>query len=96
MTIYAFVTPYDITIWGSVLFGVSIAILVLVIVGIIVRCKILTLIICFIGVTLGLIYVAYDTQLIIGGRKYELSEEDYVVAAVMLYADFVMIFLYLL
>ena len=96
MTIYAFVTPYDITIWGSVLFGVSIAFLVLVIVGIIVRCKILTLIICFIGVTLGLIYVAYDTQLIIGGRKYELSEEDYVVAAVMLYADFVMIFLYLL
>ena len=96
MTIYAFVTPYDITIWGSVLFGVSIAFLVLVIVGIIVRCKILTLIICFIGVTLGLIYVAYDTQLIIGGRKYELNEEDYVVAAVMLYADFVMIFLYLL
>ena len=61
MTIYAFVTPYDITIWGSVLFGVSIAFLVLVIVGIIVRCKVLTLIICFIGVTLGLIYVAYDT-----------------------------------
>ena len=40
--------------------------------------------------------MAYDTQMIVGGRKYEYSEEDYVAAAVQLYLDVVYIFLFLL
>ena len=41
-------------------------------------------------------FLAYDTQLIMGGRKYEYSEEDYVAAVTQLYVDIVMIFIYLL
>ena len=41
-------------------------------------------------------FLAYDTQMIVGGRKYEYSEEDYAAAAVQLYLDVVYIFLFLL
>ena len=61
MSIYAYITPYDITVWGSVLFGFSIAFLIFGIIVIFAKVKILTLIFCLIGVFLGLVYVAYDT-----------------------------------
>ena len=41
-------------------------------------------------------FLAYDTQMIVGGKKYEYSEEDYISAAVQLYLDVVYIFLFLL
>ena len=96
MTIYGFFTQFDITVFWSVLFGASIALLVLCIILIFVSCKPLFIFVCILGITLGLIYVAYDTQLIIGGRKYELSEDDYIPAAMMLFVDFMTIFLYAL
>ena len=96
MTLYAFLTPTDITIWGSVLFGVSIAFLLFAIVVIFIYNKVVHMIFCLVGVILGLIYVAYDTQLIIGQKKYRLTSKDYVVGAMMLYCDFVMIFVYVL
>ena len=96
MTVYGFVTDFDITVFWSVLFGASIALLVLCIILIFVSCKPLFIFVCFLGVTLGLVYVAYDTQLIIGGRKYEISTDDYIPAAMMLFVDFMTIFLYAL
>lgn len=38
----------------------------------------------------------FDTQAIIGGRRIELSPEEYVLAAVQLYVDIIEIFLNLL
>lgn len=40
-------------------------------------------------------FLAYDTQLVIGGRKrkYELSPEEYINGALQLYMDVVNIFL---
>ncbi|VDL89582.1 unnamed protein product [Schistocephalus solidus] len=42
------------------------------------------------------IYLAYDTQMVIGGRRYELSPEDYIFGALQLYVDVVQLFLSLL
>ncbi|KAL7065431.1 hypothetical protein AAHC03_05673 [Spirometra sp. Aus1] len=39
------------------------------------------------------IYLAYDTQMVIGGRRYELSPEDYIFGALQLYVDVVQLFL---
>lgn len=39
------------------------------------------------------IYLAFDTQMIIGGGKYELSPEDYIYGAMQLYVDIVNLFL---
>ena len=49
-----------------------------------------------IGATICTIFLAIDTQMILGGKKYEYSEEDYVFAALNLYLDIINIFLYLL
>ena len=42
------------------------------------------------------LYIIYDTQLIAGGRKHELSLDDYVIGALILYIDIIMLFLELL
>ena len=41
-------------------------------------------------------YLAIDTQMICGGRRYEISPEDYIAGALMLYMDIIQIFLYIL
>ncbi|KAF6772375.1 hypothetical protein AHF37_07683 [Paragonimus kellicotti] len=40
--------------------------------------------------------LVYDTQRVIGGRKYDLDEEEYIFGAMQLYVDVVMIFVALL
>ena len=41
-------------------------------------------------------FLVYDTQMIVGGRNYELSYDDYVLGAMVLYIDIIMIFYYIL
>lgn len=44
------------------------------------------------------VYIVWDTQMIVGGKhkKYQLSLDDYVIAAMILYSDIITIFLYIL
>jgi FtsH-binding integral membrane protein len=42
------------------------------------------------------IYILIDTQLIVGGGRHELSIDDYIIGAMILYIDIIMLFLYLL
>ena len=48
------------------------------------------------GVIIGGLFLLIDTQLIVGGRRHELSIDDYVVGALILYLDIIYIFLELL
>ena len=48
------------------------------------------------GLILYSMFLLYDTQLIAGGRKYQLSLDDYIVGALILYIDIIMIFVELL
>lgn len=41
-------------------------------------------------------FLAYHTQLLIGNRKYSISEDEYVFAALSLYVDIIQIFIFLL
>lgn len=41
-------------------------------------------------------YLAIDIQLLMGGKKYEMSPEDYVFAAAQIFVDIVQIFMLLL
>lgn len=41
-------------------------------------------------------YLVYDIQMMTGGRRESLSEEEYVYAATQIYVDIVMIFMDLL
>jgi FtsH-binding integral membrane protein len=40
--------------------------------------------------------LAVDTQLIMGGKRHEISAEDHVFASIMLYLDVVYIFIFIL
>ena len=41
-------------------------------------------------------FLAYDTQMLMGGRKHELSPEEYIYGAMQLYIDVVYLFLIIL
>lgn len=41
-------------------------------------------------------YLMYDIQLISGGRAHELSKDEYIIAAILVYTDIVNMFIYLL
>jgi FtsH-binding integral membrane protein len=60
------------------------------------RYEVLSSLYCTLGVILFGVYLVIDTQLIIGGRRYELSMDDYVLGALVLYCDIIQIFLFLL
>ena len=42
------------------------------------------------------LFLLIDTQLIVGGKRHELSIDDYIIGALILYLDIIMIFLHLL
>ena len=58
--------------------------------------KLASLLISISGALLASLYLLFDLQLIMGGRKCELSPEEYILACVMLYTDIIQIFIYLL
>jgi len=51
---------------------------------------------CALGVLLFGMYLVIDTQLIIGQGRHSLGIDDYVLGALILYIDIIMIFVYLL
>lgn len=49
-----------------------------------------------IGAIVFTLFLAYHTQLLIGNRKYSISPDEYVFAALSIYVDIVQIFLFIL
>ena len=48
------------------------------------------------GVIIYGLFILIDTQLICGGKRYELTIDDYIVGALILYLDIIMLFIELL
>lgn len=97
--IFACQTKYDFTTWGGVLFCAAWAIFFLSIFTPLWLALSTTVGKILIGGLLALVFVAflaYDVQLVMGGKKYELSPEEYILASLILYIDIVYIFLLLL
>lgn len=97
---FASQTKYDFTTCGGVLFVCSFALFffgifaaIFVPLGYI---SILNVVYSALGALLFMAFLAFDTQLIIGGRKYDINPEDYIFAAMMLYVDVIYIFLFIL
>lgn len=94
-------TSFDMTSCGTTLclLGLAHMIIGLIMVAILVPmgyANVASLILSISGALLASLYLMYDLQLIMGGRKCELSPEEYVLACVMLYTDIIQIFIYLL
>ena len=57
---------------------------------------ILQVLLCSLGTLLFGIFLIFDTQLILGEGRHKLQIDDYILGALILYTDIIMIFYYLL
>ncbi|CAB4019525.1 lifeguard 2-like, partial [Paramuricea clavata] len=98
VSLFACQTKFDMTKYGGVLFVFALVVFFVLIFSP-VFLLVATVSRIAIGGVLALLFTAfmvYDVQLIMGGRKYELSEEEYVFGALILYVDIINILLLLL
>ena len=97
LTIYACTTKTDFTMCGGLFFILGAVLMIIVIFSWIMTFSefwhpIVAGILCIIY---GL-YLIYDTQLIVGKGQHKLSKDDYIIGALMIYVDIVMMFIELL
>ena len=85
LTLYACTTKTDFTMLGGMLFVCLLLLMMCSIFGIFFHSRWLTIVIAGLSLLLFGVYLIYDTQLIVGGKRQQLSIDEYVFAAIMLY-----------
>jgi len=96
LTLYACTTKTDFTLQGGALFIFSCVVTLFVIFELFTNNPTFHVIVSLAVVVLYGFYLLYDTQLIIGGKTYELSIDDYILGAIIIYVDIVVLFLRIL
>ncbi|XP_023216394.1 protein lifeguard 2-like [Centruroides sculpturatus] len=96
ITIFSFNTKIDLTSCGGVLFILCFVLFLFGILTIFTYNSILNTVYSALGALLFMLFLAYDTQMLMGGKKHQLSAEEHIFAALQLYLDIVYIFLFLL
>ena len=99
LTIYAMKTKTEIQVFAAMAFVVYLAMFPLMIIGAIMGGSFLHTIYCCLGLLFYSLYLIIDTKLICGHDKHNgiaMDHNDYVVGALMLYLDIIMIFVYIL
>ena len=97
LTVYAYMTSTDFTVWRSLFFLMSLSTMCLMVFS-----TYLTFgawwypFLSAVLVVVWGLYLVYDTQLIAGGQSHSLGYDDYIVGALLLYIDVLMVFLELL
>ncbi|XP_014293295.1 protein lifeguard 3 [Halyomorpha halys] len=92
--------PVDITGCGWFMCGLSVGLTIVLtvamIVGIFYYIPLVQLIIACVVVLVYIIFLMFDMQMIIGGRREELDADEYILGAVILFKDIIIIFLYMM
>ena len=96
LTIYAFKTKTDFTVCGGILVSVTVSLIMFGFLMIFFYQYYANMLFCELAIILYSIFIVYDTQLIAGGRYDEITLDDYVLGALMLYVDIIGLFLYIL
>ncbi len=96
LTLYAMTTKTDFTTCGGILFMLIMALILFGLFALFFNVKILYTFYCTLGVIVYGLYLIMDTQLIMGGKTHQISMDDYILGAFILFIDIIMIFLYLL
>ena len=96
LTIYAWKTKSDFTVCGGTLFVALVLLIFCSIIYIFIPIPFLNLVITYGGLIIFCIYLIYDTQLLIGSGKFSFSEDDYILAAINIYLDIIILFLKIL
>ncbi|XP_063718895.1 protein lifeguard 3-like [Symsagittifera roscoffensis] len=96
VSIFSFQTKYDFTKWLGVAVVVSFCLFFFGFFMIFFYSKVMHLIYAGIGAILFTVFLAIDTQMIVGGKRHEIDPEDHILGAILLYIDIVYIFLFIL
>ncbi|PIK46739.1 hypothetical protein BSL78_16403 [Apostichopus japonicus] len=99
VSIFAIQTRFDFTGCGGFLFAFSMGLFMFGFIAIIFAStgnSVLYTVYAWLAAVLFTMFLVYDTQLIIGGRRHEISAEEYIYGALQLYVDIVYIFLIIL
>lgn len=96
LTLFAANTKIDATRWGNMLWVALVIVLVLMLVGFFWISYWLYLVIAGVAALIFAAYLVYDIQLIMGGKKYQISPDEYVFAALNVYLDIINLFLMIL
>merc|ERR1719263_2201883 len=99
LTIYAMRTKTEIQVFVALAFVVYLAMLPLLIICLITGLKGLHTLYCCLGLLFYSLYLIIDTIIICGKEKHNgiaMDHNDYVIGALMLYLDIIMIFIYIL
>ena len=96
LTVYAWTTDTDFTGWGGFLWVFLVTVILFGIFAIISDIPILLQFYSALCCLLFGLYIIYDTQLIVGGKQFQLSEDAYIIGALNLYIDVIMLFIHLM
>ena len=99
LTIYAMRTKVKMEVFGAMAFVIYLAMFPLMIIGFFIRAKVLTIVYSCLGLVLYSLFLIIDTMMIVGGKAMtgqQCDLDEYVIGAMMLYIDIIMIFVYLL
>lgn len=96
VSLFSFHSKFDFTSCGGVLFILVWVLFLFGIIAIFTRNEIMTTVYAGAGALLFTLFLAYDTQMIMGGKKHEISPEEHIFAAMQIYLDIVYIFMFLL
>merc|ERR1712224_185837 len=98
LTVYAMRTKTEIQVFVAMAFVVYMAMFPLMIISFIIQLKALHILYCCLGLIFYSLYLIIDTIVICGKEKHngiEMDKNDYVIGAMMLYLDIIMIFIYI-
>ena len=96
LTIYAKKSEKDFTIMGGCIFTLSILLIFSFIIIMFISIPLFYLVsLCF-SLILCCVYIIFDTQLIIGDKTNKFKEDDYILAAINIYLDVIMLILIIL
>ncbi|EDV20955.1 uncharacterized protein TRIADDRAFT_31200, partial [Trichoplax adhaerens] len=96
VTLFSCQTKLDLTLMNGLLFCLCMVLFTFGFFMIFMWSRVVYLIYASLGALIFTLFLAYDTQLIMGGRRYELDPEEYIFGALTLYTDIIYIFIFLL
>lgn len=96
LTVYAFTTETDFTMFGGMLFAATAVLFVAGIFMMFTHNNTAHIIYSCIAVILFSVYIIYDTQLLLDSSEHSYSVDDYIIATLQLYIDIINLFLNLL
>ena len=96
LTYYAWNTKKDFTVHNGTLLVCLVLLIFSSFIFMIVRIPLSNLLIMYGSLVLFCIYLIYDTQMLIGSRGKKFTEDDYILAAITLYLDIIVLFLQIL